>query len=216
MLYNGIPLQQTLLADPTHRSCVAADMCPDNLPDCCKRTEDFIELHADREIDLSGLWLSDRLVSGGSNVVLKTFRLLKPGRRLSPSPPPRRAVCHEMLDKNGGFPPNGAVLEGESRWYLTISIGVLVVALVYPCSPSSLLNSFKQKPRASLVDLQVILRNPVRWSRSRIHPSHSSILQTYITPRSLCDLVSREECKTKLRVTVGHEPFSSSEMRSIR
>ncbi|MCZ6792784.1 MAG: lamin tail domain-containing protein [Planctomycetota bacterium] len=57
-----VPLQQTLLADPTHRSCEPADMCPDDLPDCCKRTEDFIELHntSDREIPLAGLRLSDR------------------------------------------------------------------------------------------------------------------------------------------------------------
>ena len=63
-----VVLQESLLADPTHRDCTAADLCfdPDdtgNDPECCKKVEDFIELHnsgAER-IELAGLWLSDRI-----------------------------------------------------------------------------------------------------------------------------------------------------------
>ncbi|MCZ6793053.1 MAG: hypothetical protein O7J95_05500, partial [Planctomycetota bacterium] len=56
-----VPLQQRLLADPMQRECVPADLCPMDNADCCKK-EDFIELHntSDEEINLAGLWLSDR------------------------------------------------------------------------------------------------------------------------------------------------------------
>ncbi|MBN1441464.1 MAG: lamin tail domain-containing protein [Planctomycetes bacterium] len=62
-----VPLQDGLLTDVTQDACDicptnAPDCCPSEEPDCCKRNEDFIELYnaSDREIDLGGLWLSDR------------------------------------------------------------------------------------------------------------------------------------------------------------
>ncbi|MCZ6793052.1 MAG: lamin tail domain-containing protein [Planctomycetota bacterium] len=59
-----VPLQEDLLADrdPGQRECVKEDLCPMDIPDCCKM-EDFIELHntsTTEEIDLAGLWLADR------------------------------------------------------------------------------------------------------------------------------------------------------------
>ncbi|MCZ6792783.1 MAG: lamin tail domain-containing protein [Planctomycetota bacterium] len=56
-----VPLQETVLADETQRDCDTRDQCAPELPDCCQRREDFIELHNSGAVavDLSGLWLAD-------------------------------------------------------------------------------------------------------------------------------------------------------------
>ncbi|MEM7262488.1 MAG: lamin tail domain-containing protein, partial [Planctomycetota bacterium] len=64
-----VPSQDGLLEDPTQDDCMVSDSCqptddnccPDDDRNCCKKTEDYIELYnaGDEQISLAGLWLSD-------------------------------------------------------------------------------------------------------------------------------------------------------------